>query len=397
MLRERQICSRCILDSSIPDIVFDEEGECNYCKLHDISTKQQPLDETAQKRLNELVDEIKAKGKNKTYDCIVGVSGGADSTYTLYLAKKLGLRPLAVHFDNGWNTETSVSNIKNATDRLGIDLHTVVADWEEFKDLQTAFLKASTPDVEIPTDEAILAVLWRIAAKEGLHYVVHGHNFRTEGKIPIVWSYGDWRYIKNVYKKFGKNKKLKNYPRLSLLDYIYYCLIRRIKDIRLLNFIDYDEETVREILVKELGWQDYGLKHHESTYTRFSLAYYLPKKFNIDKRKIHFAALVRSGKISRDKALEEIRKPPISEEVAKEDVEYVIHKLGLTEEEFQQLLAAEPKTFLDYPTYYPLIKRLSTLIRWVYKLVSPSTPQLLLLGSETGKRPAKPAELLRKA
>lgn len=170
MLEEQQMCSRCTLDSSIPGIVFDEECECNYCKLHDMSDIQHPLDETGQKIFNRLVNEIKAKGKNNNYDCIIGVSGGVDSTYTLYLAKKLGLRPLAVHFDNGWNSETSVSNIKNATDRLGVDLHTVVADWEEFKDLQTAFLKASTPDIEIPTDEAILAVLWRIVAKEGIHY-----------------------------------------------------------------------------------------------------------------------------------------------------------------------------------------------------------------------------------
>lgn len=379
MLGNGQMCSRCILDSSVPGTTFDDKGVCSYCKIHDISDEQHPLGETGQRKLNEIVDRIKSKGKNKKHDCIIGVSGGADSTYILYLAKKLGLRPLAVHLDNGWNSEIAVTNMKNATTKLGVELHTVVADWEEFKDLQVAFLRASTPDVEIPTDQAIMAVLLRVAAEKDIQYVVYGHSFRTEGKMAVLWSYGDWRYIRSVYKKFGRTKKLKNFPRLSLFDYAYYYGVKRIKDIRLLNFVDYRKEIATGIIEEELGWQDYGGKHYESTYTRFVASYLLPEKFNIDKRKIYLSALVRSGQMSRDEALQEIQEPPISKEQAREDREYVIQKLGVTDEEFEEILSAEPKTFLDYPTYYPIIKRLRGPLRLAFKFISPTTPQLLLL------------------
>ena len=374
-----KICSRCILDSNVPGITFDDRGVCNYCKIHDEIEKQHPLNETGQQKLNEIIEEIKSRGKDKKYDCILGVSGGTDSTYMLYMAKKLGLRPLAVHMDNGWNSEIAVTNIKNAITKLGIDLHTVVLDWEEFKDLQIAFLKASTPDVEIATDHAIEAVLYRVAAEEDVHYIVQGHSFRSEGKIPVLWGYGDWRYIKSVYKKFGKNKKLKNFQKLSLFDFMYYFTIKRIKEIRLLYFMDYRKEEAKKILKDELGWRDYGGKHYESIYTRFIQSYLLPRKFNIDKRKVHFSALIRSGQMTRDEAFEKIKEPPISEEQAREDREYVIKKLGLTEEEFKEILSAEPKTFLDYPTYYPVIKRLRVPIRLAYRFVSPSTPAFLLL------------------
>lgn len=374
-----KICSRCILDSNVPGITFDDRGVCNYCKIHDEIEKQHPLNETGQQKLNEIIEEIKSRGKDKKYDCILGVSGGTDSTYILYMAKKLGLRPLAVHVDNGWNSEIAVTNIKNAITKLDIDLHTVVLDWEEFKDLQIAFLKASVPDVEIATDHAIEAVLYRVAAEEDVHYIVQGHSFRSEGKIPVLWGYGDWRYIKSVYKTFSKTKRLKNFPKLSLFDFMYYFTIKRIKEIRLLYFMDYRKEEAKKILKDELGWRDYGGKHYESIYTRFIQSYLLPKKFNIDKRKVHFSALIRSGQMTRDEAFEKIKEPPISEVQAREDREYVIKKLGLTEEEFKEILSAELKTFLDYPTYYPVIKRLRVPIRLAYRFVSPSTPAFLLL------------------
>ena len=376
---KKKICLRCILDSSVPGIEFDERGICTYCKLHDEMEKRNPLNEIQQQKLNRIIEEIKSKGKNKKYDCILGVSGGTDSTYLLYLAKKFGLRPLAVHVDNGWNSEIAVANMKKAITKLDIDLHTVVPDWEEFKDLQVAFLKASTPDVEIPTDHAIGAVLYRVAAEEDIHYIVQGHSFRTEGKVPVLWGYGDWRYIKSVYKKFGKTTRLKNFPKCSLFDSFYYYFIKRINELRLLYFMDYRKEEAKRILKEELGWEDYGGKHYESIYTRFIQSYLLPKKFNIDKRKVHFSALIRSGQMTREEALEKIKEPPISEEQARADREYVIKKLGLTEEEFEEILSAEPKTFLDYPNNYHLLKRLRVPIRVAYKFVSSSTPAFLLL------------------
>lgn len=374
-----KICSRCILDSSVPGIEFDERGICDYCKLQDEMEKRNPLNEIGQQKLNGMIEEIKSKGKNKKYDCILGISGGTDSTYILYMAKKLGLRPLVVHLDNGWNSEIAVSNMRNAVTKLDVDLKTVTCDWEEFKDLQIAFLKASTPDVEIPTDHAITAVLYRVAAEEDIHYIVQGHSFRTEGKNPVLWSYEDWRYIKNVYKKFGKTTRLKNFPKLSLLDYFYYFFIKKIKELRLLYFLDYRKKEAKKILKDELGWRDYGGKHYESIYTRFIQSYLLPKKFNIDKRKVYFSALIHSSQMTRDEALEKIKEPPISKEQAREDKKYVIKKLGLTEEEFEEILSAEPKTFLDYPNNYHLLKRLRAPIRMAYKFVSSSTPAFLLL------------------
>jgi hypothetical protein len=203
-----KICNRCILDETVKDIWFDEKGICKYCHISDELEKMHPLGEDGERRLSEIITKIKEKGKNKKYDCIAGVSGGRDSTYTLYKAVQFGLRPLAVHFDNGWNSDISVSNIKNACDKLNVDLHTVVVDWEEFKDLQIAFLKSGTPDADIPTDYAIYSVLYDEAKKEGVKYILNGHSFRTEGTSPISWTYMDGRYLKSVYKQFGKLKKI---------------------------------------------------------------------------------------------------------------------------------------------------------------------------------------------
>ena len=205
------ICKRCILDTTVNDIWFDSSGECKYCKIHDELEKLHPLGPGLKKELNDMVVKIKKAGRNKKYNVLVGVSGGRDSTYTLLIAKKLGLKPLAVHFDNGWNSEISVRNIKNACEKLGVELFTIVADWEEFKDLQVSFLKSSTPDADIPTDYAIYSVLYHVANKEGIKYIFNGHCFRTEGTSPISWTYMDPLYVKNVHKRFGKIKKFKSF------------------------------------------------------------------------------------------------------------------------------------------------------------------------------------------
>ena len=348
---DRKICSRCISGSSIPGIRFDGEI-CNFCKVHDELEKQFPLDESGQQRLNQLVGRMKLKGQNKKYDCVVGFSGGTDSTYCLYLAKKMGLRSLAVHLDNGWDTDIATNNIRKAVAKLSVDLKTVTCNWEEFKDLQISFLRASVPDAEIPTDIAIIATLYRVAAEEGIHYVLNGHSFRAEGVSPQGWTYMDGRYIRSIHKKF-KNGKLRSFPNLTISNLLYYVLIKKIQVVPFLAYIDYSKENSKNILEKELGWTDYGGHHHESTYTRFVSSYLLPKKFKIDKRIIEYSAYVRSGQMTRDEALEKI-KEPLSED--KKLVQYVIDRLGLTSAEFQNIMSAEPKTFLDYPTYYPFIR-----------------------------------------
>lgn len=353
------ICSRCIMDTTVPGIWFDDKGECNFCKIHDLEEKRYPLDELAKKKLEDMAEKIKKNGVNKDYDCIIGVSGGTDSTYVLYVINKLGLRPLAVHMDNGWNSESAVSNIKRALDKIDVDLHTVVLDWEEFKDIQIAFLKASVSDVEIPTDLAIHSTLFKVANEMGIKYIIDGQCFRTGGKCPIGWSYGGGKYVKSIHKLFGK-KKMKTFPMMSIWKRLYYMFFRKIKFVSPLNHVKYDVKEVKELIKNEFGWKDYGKKHYESVYTKFIQSYLLPEKFNIDKRKVHYSALIRSNQMTREEALEKITEPLYEKNVMEEDKQYVIKKLGLIKGEFEEMVSNPPKMFLDYPndfkTYRFLIK-----------------------------------------
>ena len=354
-----RICKRCVMDTTDPDIQFDENGVCNHCRTFENRLKSRILSkENAEKQLSKIIDQIKKEGKNKKYDCIIGVSGGLDSTFTAYMVKKLGLRPLAVHLDNGWNSELAVNNITKTLKTLGIDLITYVIDWEEFKGLQLAFLKASTPDGEIPTDHAISAFLYDIAAKNGIRHVISGFNFRTEGIMPATWSYGhfDWKYIKGIHDLF-ETSKLKSYPHYSLLKLFYYSFIKKIRVLAILNYIEFDKNKAMQILEREIGWKYYGGKHCESIYTKFYQSYLLPVKFNIDKRKAHLSSIICSiGDISRETALEELKKLPYDQNQIQEEKEYVIKKFGLTEQEYEEILSLPIKTFNDYRNNYKLIK-----------------------------------------
>ena len=356
-----KVCSRCLMDETVLGIQFDNKGECTFSKIHDDLEANFPLNEDTPKILQSIVDKIKKVGKAKKYDCIVGVSGGRDSTYTLYNACKLGLRPLAVHFDNGWNSEIAVKNIQNACKILDVDLHTHVANWEEFKDLQRSFLFASVPDAEVPTDWVIFSVLFKEAAENNVKYIIHGHSFRTEGTSPLTWTYMDGRYIHDIQKRFG-TKKLRSFPNMSLLKYLYYSFIKRIKQIRLLYHIPYNEKKVFEILENELGWKNYGDKHHESQYTAFFQSYILPRKFNIDKRKLHYSAKVRNGQLSREEALKVIATDPFTG--GHELFDYCLKKLDFSHDEFENIMNEKPKLFLEYKSYYTFIKKMKKPIRW---------------------------------
>ncbi len=341
-----------------PDIRFDHDGVCNY--YHEFRAKlnvRVPPRDVAAKQLAAIVEQIKSAGRGKQYDCIIGVSGGVDSTYTAWLVKKrLGLRPLAVHLDNGWDSELAVKNIENILKKLDVDLYTEVLDWEMFKDLQLSFLKASTPDGEIPTDHAILAAMYRTAAKYGVKYIISGMNFRSEGMLPPTWGRGylDWKYISSVHKRFGTTS-LDSFPRLTAAQFLYYNLIKGIRSISVLNYVDFNKKEAVKTIQEELGWRDYGGKHHESIYTRFYQSYVLPKKFGIDKRKAHLTCLmISTGEISREAALEMLKAPPFDPELAKSDREYVIKKLGISEEEFEAMIRAPVKSILDYPNHHGL-------------------------------------------
>jgi len=359
-----KICTRCVLDETVNDIWFDENGVCKYCHIHDEMEKRHPF-AIIDKELKLIVDKIKLDGSGKQYDCIAGVSGGRDSTYTLLKAKELGLRPLAVHFDNGWNSDIAVSNIKKATDRLGIDLYTVVADWEEFKDLQVSFLKASVPDADIPTDYAIYSVLYDVAAKEGIKYILNGHSFRTEGTSPISWTYMDGRYVKDVHRRYGRGE-VHSFPVMMLLKLLYFIFIKRIREVRILEYVDYRKKVVDQELSEKLDWVYYGGHHHENLFTKFFQSYLLPSKFNIDKRKTELSALVRTGQVSREKALKEITGSEYHYE--QEVVDYAISKLGISREQWEKIYTTPIRSHDDYHTYLPMIRLLKFPIKIACKL-----------------------------
>jgi hypothetical protein len=295
---------------------------------------------------------MKKDGLNKKYDCIVGVSGGRDSTYLLYLTKQYGLRSLAVHVDNGWNNSIAVSNIKKATNILGIDLHTVVLDWEEFKDLQRAFLKAGVSDADANFDYVANSALFRTASKENVKYILNGHSFRTEGNNSITWTYIDPRYLCDVYKTYGENK-INTLPIMGFFEFIYFVLIKRIKEIRLLEYIHYNQKEVGNLLTSKLDWEYYGGHHHDNLYTHFFQSYYLPNKFQIDKRKNELSALIRSGQITREEALTQLKQPyPVDNEI----VLYALKKLGFSKDEFDIIMKSPNKSFLEFKNYLRLIK-----------------------------------------
>lgn len=363
--RTDQMCTRCVSDTRLPGIRFDSDGVCNYCRAHEVLEQKFPQGDEGRKRLMAVVAKMRRAGRNKSYDCICGVSGGRDSTYCLHQVVKLGLRPLAVHFDNGWNSEIAVRNIKNACSKLGVDLTTHVADWDEFRDLQIAFLKASVPEAEVPTDVAIHGALHQAAVREGVNYIILGHSFRTEGIAPIEWTYMDGRYVRTIRKQFGAMKQ-KTVPNFTAWEFFYYGFIRRIHVVPILNWIPYVHKEIMQELEEDLQWQYYGGHHHESSYTHFCQSALFAPKFHIDKRQLEFSAMIRSGHIGRDEALADFNDNPYP--VEPELVEFVIKKLGLTEPEWQQILADPPKCFRDYPTYYPLIRAMRWPLTLAYRL-----------------------------
>jgi N-acetyl sugar amidotransferase len=343
------------MDTTDPDITFNEKGQCHHCLSYlDNLPKLSARQSNHQNSLNGLVDKLKKHGHGKKYDCIIGLSGGVDSTYVAYVVTKiLGLRPLAVHMDNGWNSELSVKNVENIVKKLDIDLYTKVLDWEEFRDLQLAFLKASTPDSEIPTDHAICATLYEIASKHNIKYIISGANFVTERIMPAAWSqgHGDYQYIKGVSQKFGR-LKLSSFPYLTDIKRFFYHKIRGISFVTIFDFFKFDLLEAKRIIENELEWKDYGGKHYESVYTKFFQGYILPKKFGFDKRKGHLSNLVCLGVLSREEALEKLKTPPIDPGEIPYLKQYVAKKINITVAEIESILLLPVKFYKDYPNSY---------------------------------------------
>jgi hypothetical protein len=285
------------------------------------------------------------------------------------VTRQLGLRPLAVHLDNGWDSELAVKNIERALQAIGADLRTHVLDWDEFRDLQLAFLKASTPDSEIPTDHAILSVLYKVAAEQNVRFILSGHNTATEGGGVAAWSqgHGDWRYIKKVHARFG-TRPLKSFVHYGPWRFLYYALVKRIRWIPILDYLDYQKSAALDVLQKELGWQYYGTKHYESIYTRFYQGYILPRKFGFNKRRLHLSSLIWSGQLRREDALAQIEAEDYPVHQQDVDKAYCLKKLRLTERAFEEIMNAPPKTFWDYPSYKRSLGKYTSLIRFYHAL-----------------------------
>ena len=341
------------MDTSDPEIVFDAEGQCSHCRAyHDVVSKIPRFGENADEALARLVTDIRQRARGRQYDCLIGVSGGVDSTYlAYYVTKVLNLRPLAVHLDNGWNSELAVQNIERMLTKLDIDLYTEVLNWREFSDLQLAFLKSSTPDSEIPTDHAIFSTLYQKALDEGIPTILLGINLVTEFILPRLWSQGhrDWIYIKSLNRQFGRNK-LKTYPHTSIWKYFYLFKVKRLRVVRLYDYIDFNKQKVEAFIKQELGWRPYPMKHYESLYTKFYQGYLLPRKFGFDKRRAHLSSLVCAGQMTRDEAMRELQKPSFPPEEEDLVLDYVAKKLRISRGELGEIYALPPKTYRDYPS-----------------------------------------------
>ena len=353
MKSEVQICNRCIMDTTAEGITFDENGNCNFCsKYIDKLNKSIYMSKNRDLELNNILARIKEDGKGKEYDCIMGVSGGLDSSYLLLKAVEYGLRPLAVHLDNGWNSELAVKNIYNLIEKLNVDLYTHVIDWEEFKSLQKAFFDADVIDIELLTDHAIISTMYSLANKYNIKYMLPGTNISNEGMdMPQGWNHFKWDIsnIKDINSKFGSKKKLETYPFLSVWKYFYYSKIKKIYWISLLDYIDFDKGKSLKILQEKVAYVPYEKKHYESVFTRFYQGYILPNKFSIDKRKLHFSTLICSGQASREAVMEQMSNDPYDNLIQlKEDKAFVLKKLSFTDKEFDAYMNRPKKMHTEY-------------------------------------------------
>jgi len=362
-----QICNRCVMDTSDEDITFDELGICNHCRDFE-KVLQQPRyrKKDAEEKLTQMISQIKRK--NNQYDCLIGISGGVDSCYTAYLCHKWGLRPLLMHMDNGWNSEIAVRNIQNLVEKLNLDYISYVLDWNEFREVQLAFLKSSIVDLEIPTDIAIPASLYEIASKYNISYIMSGGNYSGEGILPLTWGYHvlkDAYLYKNIVSQYAQ-VRLKKIPIVGLWKEIYYKFFKGIKTLYPLNLIEYDKDEAREFLKREFNWTDYGGKHHESKITAFWQSYVMPTKYNMDYRRATYSSQIVSGQIAREQAIEKLKELPYNPDTIPADKEYIAKKFGITSDELEHYLSEPPKTYKDFPNqkniilyFYSLYKKIA--------------------------------------
>lgn len=351
--RSHQICNNCVMDTSDAKIMFDEKGVCDHCNT--FYTEIRPnwhTDEKGRQELDRLVSVIKREGVGKDFDCIIGMSGGIDSSYLTYIAKEqLGLRPLVFHVDAGWNSQVAVNNIEKLVDGLGLDLYTEVIDWEEMRDLQLAFFKSGVPHIDTPQDHAFFAMMYKYAEEYGVKYILTGANYSTECiRNPVEWMYyqSDSIQLKDIHRKFG-TRPLKKFPLTTILRHkVYLRYLKGIRVVTPLNYIPYRKAEAMALLSEKFGWQSYPQKHFESRFTKFYEGYWLYKKFGYDTRKVQYSSLILTGQMTREEALERLAKPPYDEETIRQEFEYVATKLGISVEELQSYMDAPNKSYRDY-------------------------------------------------
>lgn len=346
-----RVCAKTVMDNSDPDIVFDEHGVSNWWNEFHRLQRVRPDAARRAELLEQALRRIRESGRNRTFDCILGLSGGVDSSYLAHLAKTWGLKPLIVHFDNGWNDELAVRNIERIVRKLGFQLHTFVMHWPEFRDLQRAYFLASVLDLEVPTDHMIFGALHKVALQHHIRYVLSGNNFATEWVLPPAWYYSkfDLVNIEGIHRAFGK-VPLRQLPRLGAWQQLYYQRIKRIQDVKILDLVDYRKRDAMRLLEDEYGWQYYGGKHYESVFTRFYQGYILPTKYGLDKRKAHLSNLICNGELTRDEALAELAQPTYDPGRQQADKRYVAKKLGWSEDEFDAILARPPRRHEEFGT-----------------------------------------------
>lgn len=368
MRRQYQICTNCVMDTSDSKIVFDEKGVCDHCNTYykDIEPVWN-YGKGREKELSSMADKIKASGKSKDFDCILGMSGGIDSSYLLYLAKeKLGLRPLVFHVDAGWNTQLAVNNIERLVDKLNLDLFTEVINWEEMKDLQLAYFKSGVPHIDVPQDHAFFATMYHFASKYKVNYILTGGNYSTECvRNPIEWMYyqSDSVQLKDIHKKFGQIP-LADYLVTNILWHkVYLPYVKKIKVLRPLDYMQYNKQEAMDLLQNQFGWQPYPQKHFESRFTRFYESYWLPERFGYDTRRVQFSSLILTGQMSREDALNQLKLPAYDSEEIKHEFEFVANKLGISKEELQTYFNMPKKTHLDYKSQENIYKLGSKLMR----------------------------------
>jgi N-acetyl sugar amidotransferase len=349
------------MDTSDSNITFDSRGWCDYCNnYHDNILPNWHTDERGQAEIQRQAEAVRRAGKGRDHDCLLGISGGVDSSYLAWLAKeKLGLRPLIFHVDAGWNSQQAVHNIEKIVDSLGLDLHTEVVDWLEMKDLQLAFFKAQVPHLDTPQDHCFFAALYNFAAKHGFKYILNGGNYSTECvREPLEWHYhaSDLRQLRDIHRRFG-TRPLKSFPQSDIFTYkLYYRFVRGVRVLRPLNYFPYIKEDAMQFLVDRFGWQRYAHKHYESRFTRFYEGYWLPTKFGFDKRRAHFSSLILTNQMTRAEAMEKISKPAYDAETIEQDFEYIATKLDLSVAELRALHDGPNKSYRDYKSRMPLIE-----------------------------------------